>query len=143
MAHSLEARTPCLDNRLVELALSISPEAKLAGGELKAIVKAAARGELPDVLFKLPKRGFPTPLASWLRGPCRAWMSDRLLAPSSHLTLLFRPEFLRRLVEAYVTSPRRYVRPLDEIQTHRMWMLLSLESWLRQTDERLGVRLGL
>ena len=141
MAHSLESRTPFLDNAMVDLALSIHPAAKLDRGELKAIIKTAARGLLPDEIFRFPKRGFPTPVASWLRGPCRAWMEARLLAPDSALHLLFTPEFLEAEVKRYHTSWRRKIRPLDEIHTHRMWMLLSLESWLRQTRTKLGVTL--
>lgn len=141
MAHSLEARTPFLDNHMVDLGLRIAPEVKLHDGQLKAIVRAAARGVLPDALFDMPKRGFPTPLAAWLRGPSRAWAENRLLGSASRLPGLFNKEFLRRSVHGYMTSAGRHIRPLDEIQTHRMWMLLSLESWLRQTEERLGVTL--
>jgi asparagine synthase (glutamine-hydrolysing) len=141
MAHSLEARTPFLDNEMVDLGLRTAPEVKLHDGQLKAIVRAAARGVLPDALFSMPKRGFPTPLAAWLRGPSRAWAENRLLGPESRLTTVFNEDFLRRHVHGYMTSPRRRIRPLDEIQTHRMWMLLSLESWLRQTQDRLGVTL--
>jgi asparagine synthase (glutamine-hydrolysing) len=141
MAHSLEARTPFLDNEMVDLGLRTAPEVKLHGGQLKAIVRAAARGALPEALFSMPKRGFPTPLAAWLRGPSQAWAEHRLLGPESQLSTVFNEDFLRRQVQGYMTSPHRHIRPLDEIQTHRMWMLLSLESWLRQTQARLGVTL--
>jgi len=143
MAHSLEARTPFLDNSLVDLSLSIAPETKLHDGQLKAIIKAAARQSLPGKLFELPKRGFPTPLSLWLRGPLREWLKNRVLAPGNVLHRVFQPGFLEQEVEGYLTSVRRHVRPLDEIQTHRIWMLLCLESWLRQIDERLGVTLEL
>ena len=38
---------------------------------------------------------------------------------------------------------RKGIRPLDEVQTHRMWMLLCLESWMRQLEERHDIRLEL
>jgi len=141
MAHALESRTPFLDNALVALALATPAAAKLHGGALKAIIKQSARGVLPDEVFSLPKRGFPTPLAAWLRGPLRNWLEARLLARESRLRDLFTEEFLQRMVKDYQGSWRRWLRPLDEIQTHRMWMLLSLESWIRQTEARSGVRL--
>ncbi len=143
MAHSLEARTPFLDNEMVDLSLSISPETKLHNGALKAIIKEAARDRLPAALFALPKRGFPTPLSHWLRGPLADWCKDRLLGQESPLHRIVTPGVLRSEVDRYLTSGRRHVRPLDEIPTHRMWMLLSLESWLRQAEERLGVTVEL
>ncbi|MFC1525498.1 asparagine synthetase B family protein [Candidatus Latescibacterota bacterium] len=132
MAHSLESRTPLCDNSVLDLALSLSVAVKLHGGVLKAVPKAAMRGALPDVLWQMPKRGFPTPLASWLRGPHRAWLQRRLIGEDSPLHTLFRPHALARLVSRYLHSPNRYVRPLDEIPTHRMWILLILDACMRR-----------
>jgi asparagine synthase (glutamine-hydrolysing) len=142
MAHSLESRVPLCDNEMVEMALSWPLSIKLHQQNLKAIPKAAMRDRLPPVLYKMPKRGFPTPLAIWFRGELRNWLRQRLLGDHSKLSIIFRPEFVERLVEAYLSSWRKKIRPLDEIQTHRLWVLLSLESWLRVSEERLGVRLG-
>ncbi|WP_299866632.1 asparagine synthase (glutamine-hydrolyzing) [uncultured Hoeflea sp.] len=141
MAHSLESRTPFLDNELVAYALSLPTAVKLDGGILKAVPRAAARGVLPDPLFSLPKRGFPNPLSAWLRGPLAGWMRTRLCDTDSTLGTLFEPEALSVHVESYLGSWRRRLRPLDEIATHRIWMLLCLESWIRQYKERLGVTL--
>jgi asparagine synthase (glutamine-hydrolysing) len=143
MAHALESRTPLCDNELVDLALSLPLSLKLQSGRLKAIPKAAMRDRLPEILYHMPKRGFPTPLSSWLRHGLREWLQNRLLSPDCSLRRLFRPEFLSRFVEDYLSSWRRNVRPLDEIQTHRIWALISLETWLRVSGERLGVRLEL
>ena len=143
MAHSLEARTPLLDDAVVDLSLSLEQAVKLDGGQLKAIVKAAAKDVLPDKLFSMPKRGFPTPLAHWLRGSLSAWMTQRISAPQSPLRRLFRGDFLDRVGHGYVSSWRQRLRPLDEVQTHRMWMLLCLESWMRQFEERHDIRLEL
>jgi asparagine synthase (glutamine-hydrolysing) len=143
MAHSLEARTPLLDNAMVDLSLSIQEDIKLHNGVLKAIVKKAGTGVLPDALYDMPKRGFPTPLAAWLRGPLAGWLRDRLGGPSSRLSRIFKAEYPAHAVETYLRSPRRHVRQLDEIATHRIWMLLCLESWLRQTEELYGVSIRL
>ncbi|MEM9357548.1 MAG: asparagine synthase (glutamine-hydrolyzing) [Pseudomonadota bacterium] len=141
MAHSLESRTPYLDNELVDFALKLPPDVKLNGGRLKAIVKQAGRGVLPRDLYDMPKRGFPTPLRFWLRGPLRDWMETRIAGPNTTLARLFQRSFLTQTFHGYQSSIGRRVRPLDEIPTQRMWMLLSLESWMRQFDEKLGIRL--
>ena len=141
MAHSLESRTPMLDNEMLDLSLRMPGAIKLHQGRLKAVVRAAAREVLPPALFDMPKRGFPTPLAGWLRGPLASWMRQRICDPRGPLARIFRPEFLDRETAGYSESLKRMWRPLDEIPTHRIWMLLSLESWLRQHEERYGVTL--
>lgn len=143
MAHSLESRTPLLDNELVALALTIPPDDKLKGGELKAILRRVARKFLPAELFGLPKRGFPAPMRFWFRNELGDWVEQRIAGEASPLRRLFRPEFLRHTVDRYRRGIGRHVRPLDEIPTHRIWMLLCLESWLRQHETRLGIRLSL
>ncbi|MEZ5934500.1 MAG: asparagine synthase (glutamine-hydrolyzing) [Alphaproteobacteria bacterium] len=142
MAHSLEARTPLLDNAMVALALGVDPGIKLHGWQLKAIPKAALRPSLPDTLYRQPKRGFPTPLRLWLRGPLGAWLEERLHPERSPLTALFEPDALLRMVRGFRTSWTRHARPLDEIGSHRIWMLLSLDAWLRNLDRRLGVQIA-
>jgi asparagine synthase (glutamine-hydrolysing) len=141
MAHSLEARTPLLDNAMVDLALSLDPMTKLHGWQLKAIPKAALRPSLPDALYRQPKRGFPTPLRLWLRGPLRHWLEERLHPDRSPLVCLFEPDALLRMLHAFQNSLTRYARTLDEISSHRIWMLLSLDAWLRNLDRRLGVQI--
>jgi asparagine synthase (glutamine-hydrolysing) len=141
MAHGLEARTPFLDNAMIDLSLAMSEDVKLHGGVLKAVVKEAALGTLPKSLFGMPKRGFPTPLAAWLRGPLSGWLRNRLCGPASRLSRIFKAGYPEQAVDRYLRSWRRHVRQLDEIPTHRMWMLLCLESWLRQMEEAYGVTL--
>ena len=131
MAHSLESRTPILDNNMLELSLSIPQQVKMQRGVLKAIIKEGGRQWLPAELYQQPKRGFPTPLRFWLRGPLRDWFTDRIKGPESGLRKIFQDKWLDRTCFQYLNSYRKNLRVLDEIQSHRMWQLLSLESWLR------------
>ena len=132
MAHSLESRTPFLDNEMLELSLSIPQSLKLYNGNLKAIVKEGGKDWLPEILYNEPKRGFPTPLNKWLRGPLREWFINKMTGKQSGLHTLFKSEWLKKTCNDYLNSYKKNIRPLDEIQTHRMWQLLSLESWLRK-----------
>ncbi len=143
MAHSLESRTPLCDNELVELALTWPLSLKLNKGVLKAIPKAAMRSVLPDILYEQPKRGFPTPLGSWLRGELNDLFHERLLGQGSPLHDLFERDFLEKSVAKYESGWQKRVTPLDQIPTHRMWQLLCLDAWLRNSTERLGRSLSL
>jgi len=131
MAHSLESRTPMLDNEMVDLSLLVPQKVKMHQGTLKAIIKEGGREWLPANLYQQPKRGFPTPLRFWLRGPLRDWFISRITGTDSGLRELFEDKWLKRKCFQYLLSYRKNSRALDEIQSHRMWQLLCLESWLR------------
>lgn len=141
MAHSIESRTPILDNEMIDLSLSIPTDIKLDGGQLKSIIKVNAKNRLPDSYFNQPKRGFPTPLRHWLRGELADFVSQRLTSPNSHLSKIFDDSEIKRIMKKYQFSLRRHIRPLDEIQSHQVWQLLSIESWLRTWSDKYGVKL--
>jgi asparagine synthase (glutamine-hydrolysing) len=66
MAHSLEARVPFLDPRLVELMAGVSAAVKMPGMTRKAVLRDTIGRELPRPLLEAGKRGFDPPLAAWL-----------------------------------------------------------------------------
>ncbi len=71
MAHSVEARCPFLDHRLVEFAFSLDDSLRLRDGIGKWIVQEAARKVLPRdalVLQRTVKDGLPAPINQWIQG---------------------------------------------------------------------------
>jgi asparagine synthase (glutamine-hydrolysing) len=79
MAHSVEARLPFLDYRLVTLAFSISGEWKLRGGWNKYVVREGLKGVIAEqVRTRTDKMGFPTPSKDWWGGPWYEPMMDLL-----------------------------------------------------------------
>ena len=68
MAHSIEARVPFLDYRLVEFTLGLPDEFKIHDGVTKRVLREAMRGVLPErVRNRMDKLGFVTPEEVWLR----------------------------------------------------------------------------
>jgi asparagine synthase (glutamine-hydrolysing) len=79
MAHSVEARLPFLDYRLVSLAFSLPGDWKLRGGWNKYVVREAMKGVIAErVRLRRSKMGFPTPSKDWWSGPWREPMMDLL-----------------------------------------------------------------
>lgn len=79
MAHSIEARVPFLDHRLVEFEMSLGRAWKLDGELNKVLLRRAMRGRIPDsVQQRKEKMGFPTPTARWVGGALHAKFYDRL-----------------------------------------------------------------
>ncbi len=130
MAHSLEAREPLLDHRLVEFAATIPPEMMLRGGTTKWIFKEAMRGILPDDIIDRRKHGFAVPLGRWFRGKLGGFVRDLLLTKRSRERGIFNPAAIENLVRSHEEGRR-----LDL----EVWTLLSFELWCRAfVDARPG-----
>src|SRR5262249_26261860 len=80
-AVGLEGRVPLLDSRVVEWAAALPPQAKIAHGESKHLLRRILRTYVPGEVIDRPKTGFGVPLGEWLRGPLRPWAED-LIAPT-------------------------------------------------------------
>lgn len=124
MAHSLEVRTPLLDNRLIDFAFSLPASMKVRGARTKYLLKRACDGILPDQIINRPKRGFAIPLAKWIGGP----LSERFAAifhdsPLWDLCVLRRETF-QRWHREHVARVADHSKPL--------WGLLVLDHWYRR-----------
>jgi asparagine synthase (glutamine-hydrolysing) len=127
MAWGLEARVPFLDHELVELAARCPPELKLAAGG-KGVLKAAARGVVPDAVIDRPKGYFPVPGVRHLEGAILDRVRDALTSPAARERGLFRPEVVHDLLAD--PNSRR-----TTIGANVLWQLGLLELWL----QRMGV----
>ncbi|HEY7201678.1 MAG TPA: asparagine synthase (glutamine-hydrolyzing) [Candidatus Dormibacteraeota bacterium] len=124
MAHSLEARSPFLDHRLLEFAARLPPGLKLRGANGKHLLKAALRGLLPDAVLDRPKMGFGVPMGDWLRTGLRDLLQDALLSDRALGRGWFRPAAVRHMVSRQLAGHDEFHRVL--------WDLLLLELWLRR-----------
>ena len=68
MAHSIEARTPFLDYRLVEFVLGLPSEYKLKNGTTKKVLREGMKKTLPEpIRTRKDKIGFATPEEVWMK----------------------------------------------------------------------------
>ena len=81
MAHSVEARLPFMDYRLVEFLFSLPSYWKLRGELNKFVLREGMRGTIPDVVRdRVDKMGFPTSARSWFAGTLYGPMRDLLIS---------------------------------------------------------------
>lgn len=78
MAHSVEGRVPYLDHRLVAAALAVPPEIRTPMGRQKALLRDIAARYLPSAVIAAPKRGFASPVPTWM-GAGLGQLTARLL----------------------------------------------------------------
>jgi asparagine synthase (glutamine-hydrolysing) len=129
MAWGLEARVPFLDQDVVELAARLPPELKLRGGG-KHVLKAIARGLLPDAVIDRPKGYFPVPALKFVRGPFLEWMRVVLTADACRRRGLFQRAYVDRLL----AQPDRY---FTRLKGSKLWHLALLEAWLQTHVDRV------
>ncbi len=124
MAHSLEARSPLLDHRLMEFAARLPASTKLRGGRQKGLLKLAMAGLLPPEILSRSKRGFGVPLAHWLRTDLADVMRDTLLSDQSAARRHFNQSDLKRIVDDTAAGISTY--------KYLVWDLIMLELWQRR-----------
>ncbi len=120
MAHSVEARVPFLDHRLVEFALGLPTERKIRRSESKVVLRRALRGEVPDrILSRRSKLGFGGYYDSWVQA-LEPELSDWLCEK-------------HRPVDRFVD--RSALRPLLSEGDVDIFLVLVLDRWM----ERFGL----
>ncbi len=123
MAHGLETRSPLLDHALLEWAAGIPVDVKLAGGQTKALFKRAMEPYLPREVIYRRKMGFGVPIDRWLRAELKPMAYETLLSRSAIERGLFRPDYVRRLLDEHCAEKRDH--------HYRLWAMLMLELWFR------------
>lgn len=122
MAHSLEARVPFLDHKLVEYSTAIPSKYKIRKFTGKYILRQTMRRLLPEEIVKRPKHGLLVPLGDWLRNELKEYAQKLLLSPQSHARKFFSEKEIRDLF-----LKRKRLKDIEN--TALLWRLLIFEIW--------------
>jgi asparagine synthase (glutamine-hydrolysing) len=87
MAHSIEARSPFLNNEMVQLALSIPGEYKIKNGVNKYILKKSLERILPNEILYRKKMGFNLPIREWAKDTIYNGVKDNIVQFNSDTNL--------------------------------------------------------
>jgi asparagine synthase (glutamine-hydrolysing) len=123
MAHSIEGRSPYVDQKVVEFVARIPTSLKLHGRRLKYIQRQVARDFLPEALLTRSKQGFGFPLAYWFKNELRGLMSSLIRESRLAEEGYFRREGMQALLDEHASGK------VDH--NYRLWLLLNLELWHR------------
>ena len=141
MAHSLEARSPLLDHKVMEFMARVPADLKLRGGTSKYLLKAAFRGILPDEILNRRKMGFGVPLGRWLREGLKELLVDTVLSDRAMSRGYFNVPAIRQMVQVHLSGSDRF--------QYLLWDLLLLERWHQmfidqvQAPERSPIKAGI
>ena len=123
-ARGLQGRAPLFAPAVIDHAFAVPPRLKLAGTPEKWVLKEAVRDLLPRTIVDRPKSGMRVPVQQWLTGPLRT------LTPRGAA----RPALAPAVRRAHVRSWLRGEGALLPRQGGKLWLVLTLELWLRAYD---------
>jgi asparagine synthase (glutamine-hydrolysing) len=122
MANSLEVRVPFLDKNLVEFAFSIPAHVKFSGVGLKAVLKKAMRGILPEYTLKKPKWGFTFDSFYQFQKDLKNLAQSELTKEFINEQGIFNYRFIREILDH---PPHRWMR----WHYFLLWLILGVKVW--------------
>lgn len=125
MAHSIEARVPFLDYRLVEYAIALGELHKNIDGETKILLRKAMEKVLPaKVRTRQDKLGFPTPEQVWFRGPLRERVREECRVTIAENPDIFETDVALQTVDAILDGDLPF--------STTPWRILCFGRWARK-----------
>lgn len=129
MAHSLEARCPLLDHRVIEIAGAQAASRHGDARTTKRLFRKVIAPMVPADVLTRPKRGFGVPLRRWFKEGMIGWAREILVDPRSRQRGWTRAAEVDALLHQHEEGSRDHAK--------RIWALVCLELWARQHVDRL------
>jgi len=122
MAHSLEARVPFLDSRLVEFTMTIPPDKKMPpNATTKYLLKKAVEPILPHDIIYRKKQGFDAPIKEWLKNEWYDYIVMTFKQSSLTQQNILNLNFILKLVEQHRNSRYNHARQIFNLLNLVLW----------------------
>lgn len=125
MAHSIEARVPFLDHRIVEFSMSIPQKMKVPDGKTtKYLLKKAVEPILPNNIIYRKKQGFAAPTNEWLRNQWYSYASENILNSSFSKLGIINKDYMKAILENHKSGKTN--------SGAMIYAMLNLNLWYKQ-----------
>jgi len=126
MASALEERVPLMDKELVSLARSMPRSYKIDLFGTKKVLKDAFKDDLPDFLFRQPKRGWFAPGAKWFRDPEFSKFAREVLSEEYYegTRALFNWPGVEEMLNKHISK--------EKYNLISLWAILTFQIWARK-----------
>ncbi|MFH2094711.1 MAG: asparagine synthase C-terminal domain-containing protein, partial [Bacteroidota bacterium] len=126
MANSLEVRTPFLDHEIVDFVINLSENFKIRKDIRKRLLQDTFRDDLPEELYRRPKKGFEVPLEKWLKSDLNELIRNDLLAKELIMEQgIFRWENVEKVLNRFTTNDAGD-------SAAQIWGLVVFQSWWKK-----------
>jgi asparagine synthase (glutamine-hydrolysing) len=122
MAASLEVRVPFLDNKIIDFVSKLPSDYRLKGFNLKRLLKAALKGVVPDSVLTRSKRGFGTPMGSWLKKDLRPMVKDLLNKKRLKRDDFFNSSLIEEMISRHESGQEDFTEPIFTLLTFHIWL---------------------
>jgi asparagine synthase (glutamine-hydrolysing) len=124
MAHSIEARVPFLDYRIVEFVYGLDDSVKIKNGETKTVLRSAMTGIIPDsVRNRKDKMGFVTPECHWMRETLYNTFKSELQEAITTLELWLHPQLINQIFADTIAGKRLF--------NATIWRVINFSRWVK------------
>jgi len=127
MMHSLEVRSPFLNHMLAQFAYNLPAAYKTDGRRGKLILEKAFGDLLPPGFFTRKKQGFGAPVKNWLMRPEFKKLINEWFNTDTRSAEFLNLDVARGLIDRFYAG--------ESALGYKVWMLLSLEAWLRSRTQ--------
>ena len=117
---------PLLSDALTDVSLSLDPDWKLKGNQLRWFFKEALRGFLPDEIISKEKHGFGLPFGPWLRKHAGLQQLVRGSLEDLKRHNIVRPDFIDTVMKSVEIHPGYYGT--------MVWILMMLSQWYAHNE---------
>jgi len=121
MSVSLEAREPFLDNKIIELSLSIPPNLKWKKEKSKWVLRKILYKYLPKELIDRPKHGFGVPIYEWFKLDLKELYIYYLNPKRIKKEGLLNHNIVNSWLEGYFNN--------KEENAWKLWLIFIFEAW--------------
>ncbi|RZL51218.1 MAG: asparagine synthase (glutamine-hydrolyzing) [Pedobacter sp.] len=126
MSFAIEARSPLMDYRIVEFALSLPDQFKLNGNVQKRILKDLLYRYVPSNFFNRPKSGFSVPLRHWLKNDLKPYVLE-MLSPDELKTIpCINPIKTSLMIGEHLNGKAN--------NSVHIWKLLAFKQWQKKQN---------
>jgi asparagine synthase (glutamine-hydrolysing) len=122
MAHSVEARVPFLDYRLVSFVYGLPAEWKLRGPWNKFVLREGMRDRIPELVrTRVDKMGFQTPVRQWFRDLLYEPMLDLLHSRRARERSIYNIDAIVRDLDRHRTGDADVSAKLFRVAQFEIW----------------------
>jgi asparagine synthase (glutamine-hydrolysing) len=124
MAHSIEARVPYVDQRIVEFAFRLPDDYKIGDGRRKRILRLLSERYLPKLIVaRVDRIGFGAPIEQWLTSDFGNELTALADGDVFSRSSLLNSGELRRYIAEFLSGRRR--------DAGTVWRLYAVDNWAR------------